>query len=62
METKFEQYVVDFAGEYLNYNKPDVEPTVTITYSELKALLQSFGLAAAHDMEMFNAVVDYNKQ
>jgi len=62
METKFEQYVVDFAGEYLNFNRPDTEPTVTITYSELKDLLQSFGLSVAHDMEMFNAVVDYNKK
>ena len=62
METKFEQYVVDFAGEYLNYNKPDADPTVTITYNELKDLLQSFGLSVAHDMAMFNAVVEYNKQ
>lgn len=42
MENKFEEYVVDFVGEYLNYKSSDSEPTVTITYSELKDLLQSF--------------------
>ena len=61
MENKFEEYVVDFVGEYLNYNSPDSEPTVTITYSELKDLLQSFGLSVANDMTMFDAVVAYNK-